>query len=153
MKTMKLLSYLAIIIIISTMVVTYLVSTKNKTYSLKENFKVMTYEPIKQTIQLSSQKPGAASTAKFKMEALTKPDIKSPQGNVTPAEPQKYIKDDALVTNEFDQTKFIIKIIFSAIFTVVCLYIVLSSKYDDGTKKWAFSVLSLITGVWIGAAV
>ncbi|MFA5417506.1 MAG: hypothetical protein WC341_03515 [Bacteroidales bacterium] len=40
---------------------------------------------------------------------------------------------------------------FSAIFCFAALYVVLSNKYDENTKKWAFSVLSLIAGIWIGS--
>ncbi|MEI6091770.1 MAG: hypothetical protein WCR42_15040 [bacterium] len=46
----------------------------------------------------------------------------------------------------------LIKLIFSGIFTIAALYIVLSDKYGNDTKKWAFSILSLIAGVWIGTA-
>jgi len=153
MKTMRSLSYLAIVIIISTMVVAYFVATKHKTYFLKEDFKVLTYKQLKPTIKLPLEKTENPSAPKFKMMETTKPALSSTPETGTPEENKTYVKQDDLLTNEFDQTKFIIKIIFSAIFTVVCLYIVLSNKYEDGTKKWAFSVLSLITGVWIGAAI
>lgn len=46
----------------------------------------------------------------------------------------------------------LMKLIFSGIFTIAALFIVLSNKYGDDTKKWAFSILSLIAGVWIGTA-
>ena len=44
----------------------------------------------------------------------------------------------------------IIKFVFSLLFGCSALYVVLSKKYDQDTQKWAFSVLSLISGVWIG---
>jgi len=47
--------------------------------------------------------------------------------------------------------KFISKLAFSAIFSFAALFIVLSKKYDEDTKKWAFSVLTLVAGVWIGS--
>ena len=50
----------------------------------------------------------------------------------------------------FTTQTFWIKVIFSSIFCLAALYVVLSQKYDDETKKWAFSVLTLIAGVWIG---
>lgn len=50
----------------------------------------------------------------------------------------------------FTTQTFWIKVIFSSIFCIAALYVVLSKKYDDETKKWAFSVLTLIAGVWIG---
>lgn len=44
------------------------------------------------------------------------------------------------------------KVLFTLIFLLAALYVILSNKYDDDTKKWAFSVLSLISGFWIGTA-
>lgn len=43
------------------------------------------------------------------------------------------------------------KIIFSGVFCIAALFVVLSNKYNDDTKKWAFSVLTLVAGVWIGS--
>jgi hypothetical protein len=51
-----------------------------------------------------------------------------------------------------DHTGLYIKLLFSLLFGGAALYVVLSQKYDDETKKWAFSVLSLLAGVWIGTA-
>ena len=34
---------------------------------------------------------------------------------------------------------------------IVVIYIILSKKYYDETKKWAFSALTLIAGVWVGS--
>ena len=51
-----------------------------------------------------------------------------------------------------DDNIFWAKVIFSGIFCLAALFVVLSKKYDDETKKWAFSVLTLIAGVWIGTA-
>lgn len=50
-----------------------------------------------------------------------------------------------------DGIRFIFKVVLSLIFTIGSMYVVLSNKYDEGTKKWAFSVLSLISGIWIGS--
>lgn len=54
-------------------------------------------------------------------------------------------------------TPLVIKLVFSAILTLAALYVVLAQRngkprYDPDTKKWAFSALSLISGVWIGTA-
>jgi hypothetical protein len=51
-----------------------------------------------------------------------------------------------------DRTGVYIKLLFSLLFGGAALYVVLSQKYDDETRKWAFSVLSLLAGVWIGTA-
>lgn len=52
--------------------------------------------------------------------------------------------------NNFTTEKFWIKVGFSFLFSIAALFIILSKKYDEGTKKWAYSVLTLIAGVWIG---
>jgi hypothetical protein len=54
-------------------------------------------------------------------------------------------------------TPLVIKLVFSTVLTLAALYVVLAQRhgkprYDPDTKKWAFSALSLISGVWIGTA-
>ncbi len=56
------------------------------------------------------------------------------------------------ISKSKDDNVFWAKVIFSGIFCLAALFVVLSKKYDDETKKWAFSVLTLIAGVWIGTA-
>ncbi len=63
---------------------------------------------------------------------------------------EEMLKDDK--GNAKDDNVFWAKAIFSGIFCLAALFVVLSKKYDDDTKKWAFSVLTLIAGVWIGTA-
>jgi hypothetical protein len=46
-----------------------------------------------------------------------------------------------------------VKIGISLLFLLVSLFIILSKKYDEDTKKWAFSMLTMIGGVWIGTIV
>ena len=43
-----------------------------------------------------------------------------------------------------------IKFFISLILGGAALFVILSKKYNEETQKWAFSVLSLISGVWIG---
>ncbi len=43
-----------------------------------------------------------------------------------------------------------IKMGFSFLFGASALYIILSQKYNEETQKWAFSILSLISGIWLG---
>lgn len=57
---------------------------------------------------------------------------------------ENYSKDN------FKMSNYILKVIFSSIFCIAALFIILSKNYDEDTKKWAFSVLTLIAGVWIG---
>jgi hypothetical protein len=45
---------------------------------------------------------------------------------------------------------FWVKVVFSGIFCLAALFVVLSNKYDETTKKWALNVLVGIAGVWIG---
>lgn len=52
-----------------------------------------------------------------------------------------------------DPKVFWVKVAFSAVFCIAALWVVLSGKYDAETKKWAFSVLTLIAGVWIGSII
>lgn len=48
---------------------------------------------------------------------------------------------------------FWIKVFLSGTVYVSALYIILSHKYNDETKLWAFSVLTLIAGVWTGTVI
>lgn len=45
----------------------------------------------------------------------------------------------------------VIKGIVSFVLLLAALYVVLSKKYDEDTRKWAFSILSMVAGFWIGA--
>ncbi|WP_430408361.1 hypothetical protein [Kordia sp.] len=54
---------------------------------------------------------------------------------------------------ESRNTNNMIKIGVSLLFLIVCLFVILSKKYDDETKKWAFSMLTMIGGVWVGTIV
>jgi len=46
--------------------------------------------------------------------------------------------------------KFWVKFGFSVVFGVCALFVILSKKYNEETQKWAFGILSLVSGVWIG---
>jgi hypothetical protein len=48
--------------------------------------------------------------------------------------------------------KLIGKMVITSIFGIAALFVVLSRRYDTETKKWAFSILTLIAGVWLGSA-
>lgn len=67
-----------------------------------------------------------------------------------------HVFDDKGIQNvktfSIDETKFWMKVVFSFVFLGAALYVILSKKYDDETKKWAFSVLTLIAGIWLGTA-
>lgn len=44
------------------------------------------------------------------------------------------------------------KTIITTVFGLAALFVVLSRRFDSETRKWAFSVLTLIAGVWLGSA-
>jgi hypothetical protein len=45
---------------------------------------------------------------------------------------------------------FWVKVFFSATLCASAMHVILSKKYDDETRKWAFSLLTLVAGVWVG---
>lgn len=53
-------------------------------------------------------------------------------------------------TSNLLMQSFWIKVGFSIVFCIAALYVVLSNKYEDETRKWAFGVLAIIVGVWVG---
>lgn len=63
---------------------------------------------------------------------------------------ERMTREDVEPPHYMPLVKLIIKFVFSMMFGGAALYVVLSRKYDGDTQKWAFSVLSLISGVWIG---
>ncbi|MBB5394706.1 hypothetical protein [Mucilaginibacter sp. AK015] len=68
--------------------------------------------------------------------------------------------NDSYFTNPKNSAKYLgdkpsdnifwVKVGFSLIFCCAALFVILSARYDDETRKWAFSILTLIAGVWIG---
>ena len=46
---------------------------------------------------------------------------------------------------------YIPKLIFSIILCGAALYVILSDKYKEETQKWAFGMIGVIVGVWIGS--
>lgn len=62
----------------------------------------------------------------------------------------KAVTAPATIAGDTTQKTFWVKVAFSGVFCLAALFVVLSAKYDAETKKWAFSVLTLIAGVWIG---
>lgn len=80
----------------------------------------------------------------------------NPSETYTP--PPAYNQHEMFKSNESYSNvdaKFIVKLVFSGIFTLAALYVILSpqDKYDAETKKWAFSIIALVTGIWLGTAV
>jgi hypothetical protein len=59
---------------------------------------------------------------------------------------------EAFEKDKHADTKFYVRLGFSVILGGAALYVILSNKYDKETKKWAISVLTLISGVWVGSS-
>lgn len=100
-------------------------------------------------------------TSKIYIDTVNRVDIR-PLPSLDPLDSarwhliQKYSKlpqcsNSPLTLADPVERKFWAKVIFSGVFCIAALYVILSNKYDDETKKWAFSVLTLIAGVWIGS--
>lgn len=53
--------------------------------------------------------------------------------------------------NDVNLFNYIPKLIFSLIFCAAGLYVILSNKYSEETQKWAFGIIGVIVGVWIGS--
>ena len=43
----------------------------------------------------------------------------------------------------------IMRVLISLVVLAAALYVILSDKYDDDVKKWAFGVVGLIVGYWL----
>jgi len=77
-------------------------------------------------------------------------DLKKTIAKQKQLETANIAKTDAVQQAQPIDLKFLFKMILSALFTIASLFVVLSNHYDAETKKWAFSMLSLIAGIWIG---
>lgn len=77
-------------------------------------------------------------------------DLKKNIAKLKQLETANIAKADAMQQGQPVDLKFLFKMILSALFTIASLFVVLSNHYDAETKKWAFSMLSLIAGIWIG---
>jgi hypothetical protein len=45
--------------------------------------------------------------------------------------------------------KWYAQLVFSGAILGVCLYIVVSGKYDEDYAKWAFGMIGVIIGYWL----
>lgn len=148
MKNIKLLSLLALIVTI----VAVMFSLSNfKTFNkaIKNSQITVRYDSVKQTLQNMKEQNFQDSQGE-----ISKIDYNNQLNEFQQkVESFRNLPDSQLVSvteKEFSTQTFWIKVIFSGIFCIAALFVVLSKKYDDETKKWAFSVLTLIAGVWIG---
>lgn len=94
----------------------------------------------------SSSKSQMPATYEYLQKTTTANDSIEKNAPEVLADYNKYEKEESPAT----PVLLWVKIIFSGIFCLAALFVVLSNKYNEDTKKWAFSVLTLIAGVWIG---
>ena len=156
MKYITTLSIMAVLIVISGIAVQFFATGKtesldvvsyNHNVAVADSSKAITNYDVNliKDIIVDSVKlldSGIIDSLKSKMTTVTMESNKAESKTKTLKEESK-AHDDLI---------FLAKIIFSGIFCLAALFVVLSKKYDDETKKWAFSVLTLLAGVWIGTA-
>lgn len=146
MKKLTLLSLLAVVIVIVS--VFFLASNKNEREKQISLPRLVQYDTLSGIIREMKDSligfSAADSTAAFYNGQL---DTMQLQVTSLKTETVKY---ETAGAKDLSLQTFWIKVIFSGIFCLAALFVVLSKKYDEPTKKWAFSVLTLIAGVWIG---
>jgi hypothetical protein len=151
MKTVSLFSSMAMIVIIIA-VIFALPAKKEVTYkaSIKTHQRIQNsvlqqrIQAINQIAEKSSQNSISDTEYNLKISELLR-EIDNLRNQIEPGSNTKTEYEDPFVIE-----KFWIKLVFSGIFCVAALFVILSDKYKEDTKKWAVSVLTLIAGVWIG---
>ena len=114
-----------------------------------------TIEKAAQDIEREIEKSAASDTAGDKEREFLNQELSSLKAEIEKIEManSKLVQVQAEVSDKPDSSGFIIliaKLGFSLLFGLSALFVILSQKYEEDTEKWAFSVLSLISGVWIG---
>jgi hypothetical protein len=86
----------------------------------------------------------------LEMHSLTKQELNLSNFQLKKLEELKFTDKD--IDNELKIQTFWIKVIFSGLFSLAALFVILSKRYEDKveTKQWAFAILTLIAGIWIG---
>lgn len=80
--------------------------------------------------------------------------IHLPDDPATKADTLAFLQAE-LSTEHDSETRLWIKVAFSGVFCLAALYVILSKQYEgenNEVRKWAFGVLTLIAGIWIGTA-
>ena len=61
------------------------------------------------------------------------------------------LKEQPMSTKaEKDWFSYIPKVVFSLLLCLASLYVILKGGYSESTEKWAFAMINIIVGVWIG---
>ncbi|HID32392.1 MAG TPA: hypothetical protein EYP24_03335 [bacterium (Candidatus Stahlbacteria)] len=47
------------------------------------------------------------------------------------------------------EVKVLVRIVITFIILGVGLYVILSPRYDDSTRKWAFGMVGAVIGYWL----
>jgi len=147
MKYIKLFSFLTIFITVTAIIISITNSFSINKISQKHipNSYDSLMQQLKRFEEYSNQSSGdSISDKEYRFLLIELQQQLNEQNSQTTA------KFDSATENEFKKQTFWIKVIFSSIFCISALFVILSKKYDEETKKWAFSVLTLIAGVWIG---
>ena len=147
MKNLKLFSVLTILVTI----IAALVSVLNFHGSRKIELSKIEYAR-EDSVRINQPVPGGGGHIKSKIVMLPvkKGEIYSPSNRAKNSAIQNQpIKNEDL-NSIFSDPKYLGKLFFSTIFSFAALFVVLSNRYDEETKKWAFSILSLVAGIWIG---
>jgi hypothetical protein len=114
-----------------------------------------TIEKAVHIIEREIEKSAASDTVGDSERAFLNQEFSSLRAEIEKIEManSKLAQIQAEVSNKPDSNGFVIlmaKLGFSLLFGLSALFVILSQKYEEDTQKWAFSVLSLISGVWIG---
>jgi len=110
----------------------------SKTIKVKE----FAGNPAKPTIKKKDKISDNSKISNTKAVRQTAPPEKSTLGQVENIKARNGV--DPMIV-------FWVKVAFSSFFGLSAMFVVLINRYDNETKKWAFSVLTLIAGVWIGS--
>lgn len=151
MEKLKFLSYITVGITLVSII-----------YSLSSLFTTLKFDPNTTVAQIKNVSPKESTADDTSALARIRKSVaeeiaKSNHGvndSIAKEEPVPFTTitiPAATKPGDFTVQKFWLKVGFSSIFFLSALYVILSNKYDESTKKWAFSVLTLIAGVWIGS--
>jgi len=53
---------------------------------------------------------------------------------------------------KLDVPKFWVTVCFSGFFAIVSVFMILSNRYTDDQKQWAFGIVGIVIGYWLNMA-
>jgi uncharacterized membrane protein len=63
---------------------------------------------------------------------------------------RKSLGKPAKSRNRSDVATLVAQMVFSLLVLTAALYVILSRQYEADTQKWAFGMIGLIVGYWLG---